>query len=286
MPAIRFCKKPNLGTGVPPAHQSRRRYQSFRFPKPNRRTFPTNPVPATTFRTFRPPKSSLYLRTPQRRARFTQGATAGGQSGWVAEWFKAAVLKTAVPVRVPGVRIPPHPLISGGSSTLAPQRGHFVAPPLCRTLWVIFTCRVTTNARWSRRPFVGILPRSGGKPGRIAGNVRPRAFRTRCCTRRILRRSDGIGQWRTAHRDSSRRPWSNRSQHNRGPAGRTRSCVPRVSRQGKRSHTARILAHTGCTLRCMRRNGGEAWRTSPKTFGDVRTRAARSRNPREARFVP
>ena len=29
--------------------------------------------------------------------------------GWVAEWSKAAVLKTAVPVRVPGVRIPPHP---------------------------------------------------------------------------------------------------------------------------------------------------------------------------------
>ncbi len=31
-------------------------------------------------------------------------------TGWVAEWFKAAVLKTAVLVRVPGVRIPPHPL--------------------------------------------------------------------------------------------------------------------------------------------------------------------------------
>ncbi len=28
----------------------------------------------------------------------------------MAEWFKAAVLKTAVPLRVPGVRIPLHPL--------------------------------------------------------------------------------------------------------------------------------------------------------------------------------
>ncbi len=29
--------------------------------------------------------------------------------GWVAEWFKAPVLKTGVLARVPGVRIPPHP---------------------------------------------------------------------------------------------------------------------------------------------------------------------------------
>ena len=29
--------------------------------------------------------------------------------GWVAEWFKAPVLKTGVPERVPGVRIPPQP---------------------------------------------------------------------------------------------------------------------------------------------------------------------------------
>ena len=32
-------------------------------------------------------------------------------TGWVAEWTKAAVLKTAVRVTVPGVRIPPHPLL-------------------------------------------------------------------------------------------------------------------------------------------------------------------------------
>lgn len=38
-----------------------------------------------------------------RRARETE------RNGWVAEWFKAAVLKTAVRVTVPWVRIPPHP---------------------------------------------------------------------------------------------------------------------------------------------------------------------------------
>ena len=31
------------------------------------------------------------------------------QHGWVAEWFKAPVLKTGVGSRSPGVRIPPHP---------------------------------------------------------------------------------------------------------------------------------------------------------------------------------
>ena len=31
------------------------------------------------------------------------------RDGWVAEWFKAAVLKTAVRVSAPWVRIPPHP---------------------------------------------------------------------------------------------------------------------------------------------------------------------------------
>src|SRR4051812_16329795 len=34
-------------------------------------------------------------------------------SGWVAEWFKAPVLKTGVAVMSPGVRIPPQPLIAG-----------------------------------------------------------------------------------------------------------------------------------------------------------------------------
>lgn len=32
------------------------------------------------------------------------------RNGWVAEWSKAAVLKTAVGASLPGVRIPPHPL--------------------------------------------------------------------------------------------------------------------------------------------------------------------------------
>ena len=34
--------------------------------------------------------------------------------GWMAEWSKAAVLKTAVRVSVPGVRIPLHPLFAEG----------------------------------------------------------------------------------------------------------------------------------------------------------------------------
>src|SRR4051794_28196812 len=33
----------------------------------------------------------------------------GASDGWVAEWFKAAVLKTAVGASPPWVRIPPHP---------------------------------------------------------------------------------------------------------------------------------------------------------------------------------
>ena len=39
-------------------------------------------------------------------------------SGWVAEWTKAAVLKTAVRVTVPGVRIPPHPLIAAARNRI------------------------------------------------------------------------------------------------------------------------------------------------------------------------
>src|SRR6185312_755583 len=34
--------------------------------------------------------------------------------GWVAEWFKAPVLKTGVPARVPWVRIPPLPPVANG----------------------------------------------------------------------------------------------------------------------------------------------------------------------------
>ena len=43
----------------------------------------------------------------RRKTAKTNGKTA---IGWVAEWSKAAVLKTAVRESVPGVRIPPHPL--------------------------------------------------------------------------------------------------------------------------------------------------------------------------------
>ena len=40
--------------------------------------------------------------------------------GWVAEWFKAAVLKTAVGLRSPWVRIPPHPPILRRPTSLRP----------------------------------------------------------------------------------------------------------------------------------------------------------------------
>lgn len=48
--------------------------------------------------------------------------------GWVAEWLKAAVLKTAVRASVPWVRIPPHPPEYPGNSPLfqiydPPNRG-------------------------------------------------------------------------------------------------------------------------------------------------------------------
>ena len=37
------------------------------------------------------------------------------RDGWVAEWFKAPVLKTGVGESPPWVRIPPHPLVGDGS---------------------------------------------------------------------------------------------------------------------------------------------------------------------------
>ena len=46
----------------------------------------------------------------ERRTRKTLEHRGFRQSGWVAEWSKAAVLKTAVWETAPGVRIPPHPL--------------------------------------------------------------------------------------------------------------------------------------------------------------------------------
>ena len=43
-------------------------------------------------------------------------------SGWVAEWSKAAVLKTAVGESPPGVRIPPHPLSSFAAMSCVSKR--------------------------------------------------------------------------------------------------------------------------------------------------------------------
>ena len=60
--------------------------------------------------------SKLQIGSPFDRLRkgALESRPSGNESlpGWVAEWTKAAVLKTAVRVTVPGVRIPPHPLKS------------------------------------------------------------------------------------------------------------------------------------------------------------------------------
>ena len=49
-------------------------------------------------------------RTPSRTVlKTSRGEVTSASAGWVAEWFKAAVLKTAVGASSPWVRIPPHP---------------------------------------------------------------------------------------------------------------------------------------------------------------------------------
>ncbi len=56
------------------------------------------------------PSQSAGMKVRLTKRRLRSKAIAQRQSGWVAEWTKAAVLKTAVRESVPGVRIPPHPL--------------------------------------------------------------------------------------------------------------------------------------------------------------------------------
>ena len=86
-------------------------------------------------------------------------------TGWVAEWTKAAVLKTAVRETVPGVRIPPHPFCTSqcfagyrfsrqfrgfpirhaslcqskrlptASDSASPRTGHFPLPGWRLALW-------------------------------------------------------------------------------------------------------------------------------------------------------
>ncbi len=90
-------------------------------------------------------------RSARRRWQLTEPAGRGSRSvtssGGVAEWSKAAVLKTAVPARVPGVRIPSPPLIFqsfrvvGGGFQVAssgPQRTRFATRfgKLCQALGV------------------------------------------------------------------------------------------------------------------------------------------------------
>ena len=57
--------------------------------------------------------------------------------GWVAEWTKAAVLKTAVRETAPGVRIPPHPLSPFVAIRCASNR---VARPLDSSRGCVDSC--------------------------------------------------------------------------------------------------------------------------------------------------
>ena len=58
-------------------------------------------------------------------------------SGEVAEWFKAPVLKTGVPARVPWVRIPPSPPFSNPDFGIIflPKMARLV--PLPALIWII-----------------------------------------------------------------------------------------------------------------------------------------------------
>ncbi len=68
------------------------------------------------------------------------------ETGWVAEWSKAAVLKTAVRETVPGVRIPPHPF-----SQLAAFR--VVSPDFAQTVATLgVSCDACESPRFSAWP--------------------------------------------------------------------------------------------------------------------------------------
>ncbi len=108
------------------------------------------------------------------------------QAGWVAEWFKAAVLKTAVRATVPWVRIPPHPPYSATESVQGPRLGPFflfVSKGVGKVIRPSETQRLTRNGspigpclsssapRWSRdgvkhSRISNGLPRSWGRPVR------------------------------------------------------------------------------------------------------------------------
>src|SRR5579864_1699319 len=58
----------------------------------------------------RPQRRAIGEGLPASRSRpLEPGVSKRPCAGWVAEWFKAAVLKTAVGASPPWVRIPPHP---------------------------------------------------------------------------------------------------------------------------------------------------------------------------------
>jgi hypothetical protein len=78
--------------------------------------------------TFHASRDARFAMTcPRLRGRCLSRSNERQTTGWVAEWSKAAVLKTAEGASPPGVRIPPHPplstLVRCGKTRLVPQLG-------------------------------------------------------------------------------------------------------------------------------------------------------------------
>ena len=68
-------------------------------------------------------QTHIWLRTHSRDRGGSWGWTAGFRRGGMAEWSMAVVLKTTVPERVPGVRIPlPPPFSEENVDTIRPRR--------------------------------------------------------------------------------------------------------------------------------------------------------------------
>jgi hypothetical protein len=89
------------------------------YPTSSRPKFPARPFSIT--RHCGPGSLWLVCRAPSRDVRAGPfGSGSAGQDGWVAEWFKAAVLKTAEGVSLPWVRIPPHPPGRSPAHSLGP----------------------------------------------------------------------------------------------------------------------------------------------------------------------
>ena len=100
--------------------------------------------------------------------------------GWVAEWSIAAVLKTAVPARVPGVRIPPHPLLAIAAFCSKFTREICLAAEYRRCAWYAVSVRLSSSTllrfseqmHWLRATADGSTPREGDRHLRTVRGLR------------------------------------------------------------------------------------------------------------------